>query len=93
MASNPHGQCRACRFWHPVTDEESACGPSEIFLNINYPGKDSKGYILAGECHRRAPTAFRQADGMNWPEYAQAVWPITLPLDWCGDFTPGTDTP
>ncbi len=79
-------KCSTCRFWQKVTDQESACGPAEFKIATDYPGKDADGYVEGGECHRNAPSVGSYTGAGSWPDNAQAVWPVTLPLDWCGEW-------
>jgi hypothetical protein len=89
-------RCETCRFW--VNNPISASGaPDVVFLG--YPGADADGYVRAGECHRRAPQtvsgSIQLSNGEpaeSWPDNAQGIWPLTMPLDWCGDFQPATPT-
>lgn len=79
-------RCETCRFW--VTDSISSAGPPKLQCD-GYPGAED-GYVLGGECHRQPPAGvygmIAECDG--WPDNAAAVWPITLPLDWCGEWQP-----
>lgn len=86
-------RCETCRFWFFVSDEESCIGPSEVMVTAEqYKSRcDEEGYVMAGECHCRAPAAAPDmvtADRELWPDRALAMWPITLPLDWCGEWQP-----
>ncbi len=84
----PPRRCENCRFWRYVPNDETSTSPSEIQVDVDYPGKDEDGYVKAGECHRRAPaaTAHGAMKKHDWPDNAEAVWPVTLPLDWCGEW-------
>jgi len=77
--------CKDCRFWVP--DPSSNAGSPYVEFP-GYPGADENGYVDAGECHRRAPSCVsgQVMEEDSWPDNAEAVWPITLPLDWCGEW-------
>lgn len=75
--------------------------PPGLLMHRSYPraeveeGDESRlGWVEVGECRRHSPgivegqvwPAGSASGGNNWPDNATRVWPITLPLDWCGEW-------
>lgn len=79
--------CENCRFW--VTDSmelktaEINLGKCEVVFR-SHPLADSEGYVACGECHRGPPSCGMH--GVSWLGNMQAVWPVTLPSEWCGEW-------
>lgn len=73
--------CATCPFWD--NDPISSNGAPEISF-VDYPGADNRNYVRGGECHRLPPTTVVTSED-SWPDNAQGVFAITLPLDWCGE--------
>ncbi len=99
MSEERAERCETCKFWRHVTADESGAGPTETerppFASYaDYPqALGCKEYdldlIKTGECHRNAPVSvlsFQTKENGNWPEGHEVCWPITLPLDWCGEW-------
>ena len=62
--------CRTCRFWL-----------KHDRLRTGFLGPDEQG-----SCQRHAPAATSDPDAHRLGETQHiAVWPTTLPDDWCGD--------
>ena len=92
-------RCERCYFWEQELFSENTVGKPEVQFP-GYPSAeqvDGMDWVAVGECRRHAPRAGFTIDRENadndgkhgnrgWPDNAQAAWPITLPLDWCGEF-------
>ncbi len=89
--------CETCIFWHQPGEEETSVGRCWVVIDTAmYKDRvDENSRLQAGECHRRAPVAlppvvvrndYPEDDDKDWPENAVACWPVTLPLDWCGEW-------
>ncbi len=84
--------CETCRFWYRPREEDTCVGPCEVKdSGDRYAAvRDAEEYVPAGECHRHAPPAvsFGLIQGCKaiWPEDVAVCWPVTTPLDWCGEW-------
>ena len=76
----PNQRCETCRFWK---DHDDVASHREAAANPDLSQ-------LVGECRRHAPRLVL-ADVQPNADMACAdsvVWPLTSPLDWCGDYEP-----
>lgn len=67
-------RCEKCRFWKALDNVEWH----------REGGTDLSE--LTGQCRRRAPVY--DGFGNDEAESDNGVWPMTTPLDWCGEFQP-----
>ena len=73
-------KCEDCKYWEGFPDD--------------------KGDFTQGECRRHSPPYIRAFEFLadnepcsNGAEiYREAVWPATMPFDWCGEFEAKTVT-
>lgn len=84
-------RCETCRFWDgkPLTATGGCDIVHEAYPDTHSTVEDGIRFVESGECHRHAPHVRVPAPDVSppgWPENLQAGWPITLPLDWCGEW-------